>query len=210
MSFSDKLTIAGIVVAVIAIIVGLLAARRYGNRRAVVLFTHDLTQLIPDLPHSAKDLLKVEYRDIPVPDPHLLSLRLQNVGPRDIASSSFDAGRPVTIKTNCKFYGFVSLSHPKRTVGRAIGSDGVIDIMPMLLKTAEAWEVSAIISGKPAIEIDAPLVDVNVLDKKTFDAKVAQSFLLSVLRGVAAGLPGGVTLTAVVDVITTHNRLGDG
>lgn len=209
MSLGDTLTIAVIVVAVIAIVVGFWAARRYGNRRGVVLFTHDSTQLIPDLPLSAQDLLKVEYRDIPVPDPHLLNLRLQNVGPRDIPSSSFDAERPVTIKTNCKFYGFVSLSHPKQTVGPAIGSDGVIDIRPMLLKKAEVWEVSAIISGKPVVEIDIPLVDVNVLDKKTFDAKVARSLLAGVLGGVAAGLPGGLPLTAILDVITTHSRSGD-
>ena len=206
-SLGDKLAIAGIVVAVIAIAVGIWAARRYGNRRGVMLFTCYSTQLIPDLPFSAKDLLKVEYRDIPVHDPHLLNLRLQNVGPRDIASSNFDAGRPVTIKTNSKFYGFVTLSHPKQTVGRAIGSDGEIDIMPMLLKRAEVWEASAIISGAPNVEIDAPLIDVNVLDRKTFDAKVARSLFISILRAVAAGVGGGIAL-AVADGIISRDRLG--
>ena len=208
MSLGDKLTIAAIVVAVIAIAAGIWAARRYGNRRGVVLFTYDSTQLIPDLPFSAKDLLKVEYRDIPVDNPHLLNLRLQNVGPRDIASDNFDAGRPVTIKTNCKFYGFVNLSHPKQTVGRAMGSDGEIDFMPTLMKKAEVWEASAIISGAPKIEIDAPLIDVNVLDRKTFDAKVARSIFLGILRGVAAVTAGGMALT-VADVIVSRTRMED-
>jgi hypothetical protein len=208
LNIGDTLTIVGIVIALIAIAVGIWAARKYGTRRGVVLFTCNSTQLIPDLPSSAKDLLKVEYRDFPVPDPHLVNLRLQNVGPRDIASSNFDAGRPITIKTNCKFYGFVSISHPKRTVGRAIGSDGVIDIEPMLLKTAETWEISAIISGRPTIEIDAPLVDVNILDRKALDAKVARSFLANVFRSALAGAGGGLAL-ATVDALIAHNHPGD-
>jgi hypothetical protein len=208
MSLGDKLTIAGIVIAVIAIAVGIWAARRYGNRPGVVLFTYASTQLIPDLPFSAKDLLKVEYRDLPVHDPHLLSLRFQNVGSRDIASSNFDAGRPVTIKTNCQFYGFVTVSHPNQTVGRAIGSDGEIDIMPTLLKRAEVLEISAIISGAPKVEIDAPLIDVNVLDRKTFDAKVARNIFVSIMRASAAVVGGGIVLT-VADEFVSRSRSGD-
>ena len=201
MSLGDELTIAGIVVAIIAIAVGIWAARRYGNQRGAALFTYDSTQLIPDLPFSAKDLLKVEYRDIPVHDPHLLTLRLQNVGPRDIASSNFDAGRPVTVRTNCNFYGFVSLSHPKQTTSRAIGSDGEIDIKPMLLKRGETWEASAIISGAPKVEFDAPLVDVNVLDRKAFDAKLARNLFISILRALAVGVGGGITLTVANEFV---------
>lgn len=208
MSLSDKIAIVAVIVAVIAIPVTVWATRRYGNRRGVVLFTHESTQLIPDLPFSTKDLLKVEYRGIPVPDPHLLNLRLQNIGPRDVSSSDFDARRSVTIKTNCKFYGFVSLSHPKQTVSPAIGSDGMIEIKPMLLKTTEAWEATAIISGEPTIgPPDAPLVNVNVIDRKAFEATVASSFLVGILRGISAALPGAGAAIAVTDVISS--RLGD-
>jgi hypothetical protein len=49
---------------------------------------------------------------------------------------------------------------------------------------------------------------VNVLDKKTFDAKVARSILISILRAFLAAFGGGMFL-AVADEVISRNRLGD-
>lgn len=133
-SLGDTLTIIGIIVGLIAIFVGTWAVRKWGIRRGAALFTYQSTQLIPYLPLAARDLLKVEFRDVPVENPHLLELRLQNIGRRDIASGSFDSTRPVKIKTNTKFYGLISASHPQCTTSTALGSDGIVGISPMLLK----------------------------------------------------------------------------
>ena len=206
-SLADTLTILAIIVAVIAIPVGVWAVRRWGNRRGQVLFAYRSTALMPDLPLPMKEMLKVEFRDLPVKDPHLLSLQLQNVGPRDVASGNFDAARPIRIKMNSPFYGILSCSYPRPTIISSPGSDGVIDIGPMLLKRGEVWHFSAIVSGKPEVGADIPLVDVDVLDRRTFDAKLARSSLRSFVRLISPLFgAGGFYMYAAVESLSKDSE----
>jgi hypothetical protein len=201
MSLSDQLTIIAIAVAVIAAIASAWAVRRWGVRRRKVLLTHESAQLIPRLPVAANSALKVTFQDFPIDDPYLLQLRLQNIGSLDVTSSDFDAGQHIILKTNCKLYGLISTSHPESTITTALGSDGAIEISPLLLKRKEEWEAPAIVSGRPRIESKVPLANTDVLDRRVFDAKVAQSLLVRILRAVGPVTPGGGVIWAAIEAL---------
>ena len=205
LSLGDKLTITAIVIAVIAAIVGVWAVRRWGVRRRKVLLTHESTQLIPQLSLAPKDELKITFRNLPIDDPYLLQLRLQNIGSLDVTSSDFDAGQQIVLKTNCRLYGLLSTSHPESTSTTARGSYGAIAISPLLLKRKEEWEATAIVSGKPLVKSFFPLINTDVLDKRAFDAKVARSFLVAVLRVLGSVTPGGSVVVDAVDALLPSN-----
>lgn len=201
LSLGDKLSIAGIIVAVVAIFAGIWAVRHWGVRRRRVLLTCTSTRLIPNLPLRESDTLKVTFRDFPVDNPHLLLLRLQNIGPIDLTSDDFDAKRSIVFTLNCMLYGIISTSHPEATASTSLGSDGAIELMPMLLKRKEAWEVTAIVSGNPRLDTDIPLANTDVLDKRSFDAEVARSFFATLIRATAPLTPGGSVIVAAIDAL---------
>jgi hypothetical protein len=182
MTQTEVLAIVGIAVAVLAIIASTLAIRTWGNRRKRLAFEVRSAPLIATGGPSA-DLLKVTFRDIEVPDPHLATIRLSNIGPADISSDSFDAGRSFVVKLNCKMYGVTATTHPQSTVSTAIGSDAVIQLAPQLIAKGEEWVVEAVVSGSPSSEIESPLVDTDIVSPP-YASAIAQSFgeaLLAVL-----------------------------
>src|SRR3712207_4896455 len=88
-SVAEWLALGALVVALLALPLTIWATRRWGERRSRLLFTY---RSVPLLPRGDRQLLKVTYRDLDVPEPHLVTLRLRNVGPKDIASGHFDQG----------------------------------------------------------------------------------------------------------------------
>ena len=96
------LTIAALVVAALAIPATIWATRRWGNRRARLAMSIEVT---PILPAGGPTALAVTFVDIPVPDPHLVNFELRNVGPKDISSAAFDAEQPIKVHFPSAFYG---------------------------------------------------------------------------------------------------------
>lgn len=97
----DTADVIGLVSLAVATVLGLCAiaaARRWGNPRGRLLFDHDATSLVPGT-SSASDLIAVIFRGLEVSEPHLVAVRLVNVGPRDIASATF-AGAPRCASTS--------------------------------------------------------------------------------------------------------------
>jgi len=166
-------------IAIVAIIVGFLGARHYGTRRRRLAFGWSATPLIPvDQPHGP--LLQVTYADIPVDDPYLLTLRLANVGPLDIATEHFDAARPLRIDLDCTFYGLTSLTSPGTTLSTttgAIGGEGYIEIAPGLLRRGTEWSIEVVVGGPPAPVLTSPLIDTDVVDPPTPRSKLAMNMI---------------------------------
>jgi hypothetical protein len=172
-------------VAVIAIIVGVLAVRRWGNRRLRLLFESTAIPLI--LGGAQSGLLKVTFRDVDVEDPHLVTILLKNVGPADISSDRFDAGRSLVVRLNCTMYGLVKTTHPESTVSTALGAEGVVELLPQLLRRGEERLVQAVVSGPPVPVLDSPLIDTDVVSGPTYTSELAQG-LLAVLFASVLGL----------------------
>lgn len=162
-ALQDFLPLAALIVAIIAILVAVWATRRWGNRRAKVQFEFRSLPLLRD--DMKPGLLEVTYRDMPVKKPHLVSVTIENVGPRDIPSSAFDAGKPISVTFNQTFYGLTSTSGGVHTTSPAIGTpanDAIVLIQPGLLKRREAWSFSAVLSGPAEISVESPLIDTDM------------------------------------------------
>jgi hypothetical protein len=211
MNLSDWLGLAALVVAIIAIPIAIWTTRRWGTRRKRVLLTYESTPLISQLSGEARSEITVHYRrDFTVPDPHLLKIRLQNIGPSDIASSDFDSGHPISIRLNCKLYGITNTSHSGSTTSSAIGSNGTINLSPTLLKRQEAWEIESLTSGSGIPEADVPLINTDILDKKSYDAAIARSALVALLRVAAELTPTSGAIASAISAFPTTPRSPSG
>jgi hypothetical protein len=181
--------LAAIIVAVVGIAVSVFAARRWGNRRRKILFSWSSAPLLP--PGHDDGLLEVTYRDFKVKDPHLVTFRVTNVGPSDIASQHFDAGKPLTVVLNCVMYGVTSSSHGHATVSRAIGADGVIDLRPTLLRRGDEWAVEIVVEGEARPTLESSLIDTDVVEGPSVLQQLAEQ-LVDV--AVTISLPFGVRI----------------
>jgi hypothetical protein len=185
----DVLALSALVVAILATPVTVWATRQWGNRRARVEFVFSSTPLLPD--QVSPGLLAVTFRDIPVKDPHLVSVTLRNTGPRDISTATFDNDRPMSVRFNQTFYGLTAVRGGAHTVSPAVGTppeDAIVQLKPLLLKRGEAWSFSAVLSGPVEVSIDAPLIDTEVGQVIPEDDRPEITVKLSAL-GVSAEVP---------------------
>lgn len=190
---SDLLAWLALGVAVIAIPVAIWTTRQWGNRRARIDVSVTSTPILPG--GTGPGLLEVTYGDIPVMEPHLVSVTLRNTGPRDLASGTFDGGRSVEVRFDQTFYGLTDVHGGARTLSPAIGTPpegAVVSIQPGLLKRGDSWAFSAVTTGPVKVSIDAPLIDtdVRILDPSALEARRDLTVTLSVL-GLTVGLPVG-------------------
>lgn len=150
----------------------------------------DATPLLPE--GARPGLLEVTYRDIPVSEPHLVSVTLHNSGPRDVTSGMFDGGRSLTVEFDQTFYGLTAVQGGIEVRSPAIGAGAgaVVSVLPGLLKRGESWSFSAVTTGPLEVTVDAPLIDT---DLRTV-APVKESHTTVTLRVSAFGITAEVPL----------------
>jgi hypothetical protein len=185
----DPLALSALVVAVVAIPVAVLATRQWGNRRAQIEFSSSSTPLLPD--KVGRGLLAVTYRDIPVDDPHLVTVSVRNVGPRDISTAMFDSGQSISIRFDQTFYGLTVVSGGAHTLSPGVGAspeEATVLFEPGLLKRGDAWSFSAVLSGPVGVSIEAPLIDTDVREAVPDSDRPELTLRLSTL-GLSAQLP---------------------
>lgn len=198
---SDTVAIVALIVAVLAIPVTIWATRRWGNRRAVLSYTVEVAPVLPEAEHARG--LVVTYRDIPVPDPHLVTLTFVNSGPKDITSDLFDGGKPMTVQLTGTFYGMTaSVGDP--VVGMpAVGTEsGVLAFRPKLIKRGETWAVSLIVGGAVEIMVDAPLADTDLKSVAAGNAEYQHAMMMAMLEL----LPGSRGLKALRQLTEQKRR----
>ncbi|MDT0353635.1 hypothetical protein [Pseudonocardia charpentierae] len=164
---TDWLALSALIVAVVAVPISILATRRWGNRRARVSISIVSVPLLPD--GVREGTIEVSFRDIPVKDPHLVTVEIRNSGPRDLSSDMFDRGESIAIKFDQVFYGLTSSHGGVRTASPAIGTrppEAIVFVRPALLKRREAWTFNAVTSGPVNVAIEAPLVDTDVVEAR--------------------------------------------
>jgi hypothetical protein len=156
------LGIAALTVAVIAIPITVIATRRWGNRRSALAYTSEWISLLPvDLNAGA---FQLTLNGVPVPEPHLLTISLTNIGSKDIASAMFDSGRPIRIRLGGRLYGVTSTEGGVLLNGfpnKQSGHVDAINVLPNLLPRGAAWSFSAVVSGTPSVEFDWSLIDTD-------------------------------------------------
>lgn len=184
------LGLAALVVAILAIPATVLATRHWGNRRARLDVEIDATPLLPE--GARPGLLEVTYRDIPVSEPHLVSVTFRNSGPRDITSGMFGNGRSIAVRFDQVFYGLTAVQGGFKVDSPAIGTraGAAVSVLPGLLKRGESWSFNAVTTGPLEVTVDAPLVDTDV---RTV-APVEESRTAVTLRVSAFGITAEVPL----------------
>ncbi|MFJ5992630.1 hypothetical protein [Lentzea sp. NPDC092896] len=174
-SRSDLIATFSSIAAVIAIIVTIIVTRRWGTRRAKLLFQYKFTSLLPV--ENDRYNLKVVYKEQSIDNPHLVTLRLANVGPKDVSSGNFDAGQSIRIDFECPIYGSLGWNGHKN-IFKVYGVGSVsahlrdtvscVEIAPTLLKVGETWEVELLVSGDRDPNAEFPLIDTDIINQ---DAK---------------------------------------
>lgn len=152
-------------VAAVGIPVTVWATRRWGSRRARVEIDLDV---VPILPSERPEELAVTFRDFPVPDPHLITFRIRNIGPRDIASADFDGGEPLAVGFADAFYGVTRITGG-RTIQPTIGArddQAEVQLQPRLMKRGDVWGFTAVVSGGKTPQIHSPLIDTDLVQAR--------------------------------------------
>jgi hypothetical protein len=182
---TQNLAIAALIVAILAVPITIWATRRWGNRRAKIALSVESTPLLP----AESKLLAVTYRDLPVADPHMVSVSFINTGPRDISSQMFDPSRPFVVSFDATFYGITSHDGGVELVSQAIGSEppnARVEVRPGLLRRKAVWTFSAVLSGPVTVSVHPTLIDTEIVEVVPASRSTA-SITLSVL-GLAADI----------------------
>lgn len=185
------------VLSVIAIIVTVIATRRWGNRRAGAEWYVDAVPLLAA--GASSTALEVTFRNAPVKDPVLVTFGIVNTGQRDITSEMFDASRSIVVRLGAPLYGVTQHAGNPDLVSPALGTpadNACVELRPRLLKRGEAWQFSAVVSGTPTVQVEAPLIDTDLKELATPEVESEGLFsavaysLTGVLGEVAAILFG--------------------
>ncbi|MBD2764458.1 hypothetical protein IEE91_04445 [Kocuria sp. cx-455] len=165
------------------------ATRQWGTRRAHLAVEVYANPLLPVDARSG--LLEVTYRDIPVEEPHLVSVTLRNVGPRDVATKMFDGGRSITVKFDHTFYGITATQGDFEITSPGIGAKegAIVSMSPGLLKRGESWSFSAVTSGPVDVTVDTPLIDTDVRAVERAEDSSSMITLKVSAFGVTAEIP---------------------
>lgn len=168
----------GVVLTAIAIGVGVWATRRWGDRDARLLFTYRTVPLLPSA--DVNGIIQVTYGDHNVQSPHLVTLRLQNTGSRDIPSDRFDSGKPLHIDLNSTIYGVVN-SSPAAMRGEISTSSirdasGYVKFAPALLRRSQEWSAEVLVSGTATPQLLSPLIDTVVVEAEAGSTTATAEF----------------------------------
>ncbi len=183
---SDGIAIVGVAIGILGIIAAVWAARKWGSRRGRLAIEIESSPLIPAPSEGAlrPDLLKVTYLDIEVDDPHLVTIRLANVGSADIASVDFDGGRPIVVNLGSKMYGPTASTYPGRLTTPAIGDEGWIQFQPTLLPKNGEWRVEAVVGGVPSPTWRSHLVNADTVPGQSQTSEIAGRVASRVLSDI--------------------------
>lgn len=186
----------GIVSLVVLALIGvatILATRRFGNRRRRVTLIWNASSLLPD--GRSPDDLQVTYKGVPVKDPYLLSVRLRNSGPSDVASGHFDSAKPFRINLACSMYGLTDASDSTVTEVDVSNDSTVVSLRPTLLRRGAEWTFEAIVGGMPSPTVMSSLVDTDVVEVRASEYRERRRDFNLVLVGSAGAVIAALTST---------------
>ena len=186
------ISVAGLVLTALGLVAALYYARS-GRRRNALVVAVKSQPMIVERDTEVGSAISLRYDDTVVADPHLLTVVLECLGPKDITSADFDQGKPLSIEFGV----------PMIALLRSDGLDVIedyratsIDVRPSLLPKGKSFILSAITDGCPVAGVGAHLIDTDVLDKKP----AAASFLVGTARRL---MPYSYTIFVVLGAVTT-------
>jgi hypothetical protein len=164
--------------AVIAIIVGVVTARTWGNRRGRLVYRVDVNPMIHG---QAPSGIRITHRGAPLSEPWLATVSLTNTGPRDVTAANFHGGAWARIELGAR----VVVALDAEATGPAVRESGTgVEIEPFHLPRGSRVAFTCLLDGHPGRPSMTALVDTDV---ELAQRSVAEAF------EHAGGLVGAVT-----------------
>ncbi|POH60302.1 hypothetical protein [Arthrobacter glacialis] len=112
--------------------------------------------------------LEVTCKNVPVRNPHLVSLVLKNIGPHDITEDKF-VDDHFAVNLNQTLYEIVRWgsrdNFPPSIYSEKFGSgNGIVGFKPALIPKGAEWAVECIVSGPTTPEVMDRLVDTDIVE----------------------------------------------
>jgi hypothetical protein len=149
-----------------------LRGRRPEPRSELVQYISPVRLLAKNLGDQEAGNLKVMYRDRTLSDPYLVRLSVESVGQKDIASTRFDAGKPLVFDLSVPIVAV--LGSPSGSASAegclTLGDSGRVDIAPHLIREGRVLNVELLTEGGPLLTIDSPLVEVDIHERGVDDS----------------------------------------
>jgi hypothetical protein len=169
--------------------------------------------LARDLGDQETGNLKVMYRDRTLGDPYLATLSVESLGQKDIASTRFDAGKPLVFDLSVPIV--AALGSPSGSAAAesclTLGDSGLVEIAPHLIREGLVLNVEVLTEGCPLLTVDSPLVEVDIHQLGVDDSitvrweKKERSFHR--YEYIAPGVMGlGMGLIALLVGVFLHHR----
>jgi hypothetical protein len=109
-------------------------------------------------------LLKVTYNDQKVGNPTIVTIVLNNIGRKDIPSSSFDGQRGIIIDVKAHIVAELPARGTPLPDELSWIEDSRYEFRPWLIRAGSWIEVVLLVDGAPGeIDISSPLIDVDVI-----------------------------------------------
>lgn len=151
MSAVDIVGVAGIVLAVLGIVISIYYGRKalYPAGLEIQWFV-ETSRLIPDDIDAHMAEVEVRINDRAIANPHFTRLSLKNCGKRDVESTMFDQGRPIvfSLAEVTSFYVLSSGDTPVASVAANVR------IGPELLPSGAIWKIAMLTDGAPDITLE--------------------------------------------------------
>ncbi|MFG1817023.1 hypothetical protein ACGFIF_24920 [Kribbella sp. NPDC049174] len=153
----------GLAVAVAGGVPTIWATRRWGTRRGRVQIELNTTSLLL-MSGAFKSDIEVRVGDQALRNPSLFTIVIRNIGPRDLASSQFDNGKPITARVPGRVVAARWMSSgvsPKAVSG---DESSEISWSPALLPQKSHWTLHVLVDlyEERMVEFVTPLIDFDI------------------------------------------------
>jgi hypothetical protein len=207
-----------VIVAVGAATVLVTYAVGVGKRQLTYAMVYSSSLLGPAGSLAVEDL-KVVFRGEELRHPHLVMVRLDTRGRRDIRSEDFDQGRPLVLDLGARIVGALGIaSIPNRPDTPKLEVDGrTLKVGPDLIRMRQSYRILLLVDGlKPHLTCSAQLGDVEVHRQRADEGLTALTkyltggaFIFGVgctalslwLGGLNSKPPTSATVLAVVGLV---------
>lgn len=193
----------GIVIALLALCVGVLQLVRAGpERRRGVAYWASQRRLLSRRAGAAT--LKVVVNGEEVKDPRSVTVHFVSYGRLDVPSSAYDGGKPVVIDLGVPV---VQQLDSSGIAAEDFNVDGsTITIAPHLIKAGAQYQWEVVCDGPPEVTIDPPLIDTDVMDPRRAWIEGGKKGRLYTLGAGALGI--GLILVGLINMPTTSRPAG--
>jgi hypothetical protein len=139
-------------------------------RRYLIYSIPTVTPILSSAADPARSDLQVTLRGEIITEPHVVSVRLDSRGRRDIRSTDFDQDKPLVLDVGARIVAVLARkSFPESLPAPVITSDGgtKVSLGPTLIRRRQTMQIDLLVDGpNPVLTCESPLVDVAVREQR--------------------------------------------